>query len=219
MRPRTRAYLRWNDELLLQVRSENVFFSVRPIVLSLALATMFNSTTLSSSRLNVHRRGLLVAPNRPVQSVWLPRRHQRCAVGRGWRVLASAQRRTLPRQAAGAFGDVAKLVFSAAAICCRSMLHRPPPHPPSGSVPSHLFAMLPYITTRYARSVRCASRHISLRRSHWRPRIGSVRTLRCHRVRRFLLTVNDEGYEASSLAKPTVSAQQMPWASFSTARS
>src|SRR5208283_1388503 len=31
------------------------FFSVRPIVLSLALATMFSSTTLSSSRLNVHR--------------------------------------------------------------------------------------------------------------------------------------------------------------------
>src|SRR6202046_2755333 len=49
------AGLRWNDELLLQVRFENVFFSVRPIVLSLALATMFNSTTLSSSRLNVHR--------------------------------------------------------------------------------------------------------------------------------------------------------------------
>ena len=44
-----------NDELLSQVRFENVFFNVRPIVLSLALATMFNSTTLSSSRLNVHR--------------------------------------------------------------------------------------------------------------------------------------------------------------------
>src|SRR5208337_2985119 len=38
-----------------QVRFEKVFFSVRPIVLSLALATMFSSTTLSSSRLNVHR--------------------------------------------------------------------------------------------------------------------------------------------------------------------
>src|SRR3978361_1265092 len=50
-----RIGLRWNDELLFQVRSENVFFSVRPIVLSLALATMFSSTTLSSSRLNVHR--------------------------------------------------------------------------------------------------------------------------------------------------------------------
>src|ERR1700680_2545146 len=49
------AGLWWNDELLFQVRFERVFFSVRPIVLSLALATMFNSTTLSSSRLNVHR--------------------------------------------------------------------------------------------------------------------------------------------------------------------
>src|SRR5208282_16609 len=49
------AGVRRNDELLLQVRFEKVFFSVRPIVLSLALATMFSSTTLSSSRLNVHR--------------------------------------------------------------------------------------------------------------------------------------------------------------------
>src|SRR5208283_1352835 len=49
------AGVRRNDELLPQVRFEKVFFSVRPIVLSLALATMFSSTTLSSSRLNVHR--------------------------------------------------------------------------------------------------------------------------------------------------------------------
>src|SRR5271166_6709311 len=49
------AGVRRNDELLPRVRFEKVFFSVRPIVLSLALATMFSSTTLSSSRLNVHR--------------------------------------------------------------------------------------------------------------------------------------------------------------------
>ena len=34
----------------LQMRLENVFFSVRPIVLSLARSTMFSSTTFSSSR-------------------------------------------------------------------------------------------------------------------------------------------------------------------------
>src|SRR5882672_1001521 len=44
----------WNDKLLIQVRLENVFFSVRPIVLSLACATMFSSTTLSSSSRKVH---------------------------------------------------------------------------------------------------------------------------------------------------------------------
>jgi len=47
--------IRRNDELLFQVRLKEVFFSVRPIVLSLARPTMFNSTTLSSSRRNVHR--------------------------------------------------------------------------------------------------------------------------------------------------------------------
>ena len=40
--------------LLLEMRLEHVFLSVRPIVLSLAFSTMFNSTTFSSSRLNVH---------------------------------------------------------------------------------------------------------------------------------------------------------------------
>src|SRR5215213_6269151 len=50
-----RAGLGRNDELLFQVRFENVFFSVRPIVLSLTRSTIFSSTTLSSSRRNVHR--------------------------------------------------------------------------------------------------------------------------------------------------------------------
>src|SRR5271165_1966119 len=50
-----RIGIRWNDPLLLQVRFERVFFSVRPIVLSLARSTIFNSTTASSSNSNVHR--------------------------------------------------------------------------------------------------------------------------------------------------------------------
>ena len=40
--------------LLFEMRLENVFLSVRPIVLSLAFSTMFSSTTFSSSRLSVH---------------------------------------------------------------------------------------------------------------------------------------------------------------------
>ena len=51
--------LRRDDPLLLQVRLENVFFSVRPIVLSLARSTMFSSTTAVSSSVSVHRRGPL----------------------------------------------------------------------------------------------------------------------------------------------------------------
>src|SRR3954470_24007395 len=50
-----RAGLGRNDELLFQVRFENVFLSVRPIVLSLTRSTIFSATTLSSSRRKVHR--------------------------------------------------------------------------------------------------------------------------------------------------------------------
>src|SRR6185295_17146548 len=45
---------RWNDPLFSQVRFENVFFSVRPIVLSLARLTMPSSTTFSSRRRRDH---------------------------------------------------------------------------------------------------------------------------------------------------------------------
>ena len=47
--------LRRDDPLLLEVRFENVFLSVRPMVLSLARSTMFNSTTAVSSSVSVHR--------------------------------------------------------------------------------------------------------------------------------------------------------------------
>ena len=49
-----RAGLRRDHPLLFEMRLENVFLSVRPIVLSLAFSTIFNSTTFSSSRLSVH---------------------------------------------------------------------------------------------------------------------------------------------------------------------
>ena len=54
VRHECRICLRRNDKLLVQVRLENVFFRVRPIVLSLTRATMFNSTTLSSNSRKVH---------------------------------------------------------------------------------------------------------------------------------------------------------------------
>src|SRR5665213_164898 len=50
-----RAGVRCDDPLVFQVRLEDIFFSVRPIVLSLTRSTMFNSTTLSSSIRSVHR--------------------------------------------------------------------------------------------------------------------------------------------------------------------
>src|SRR6266581_5451025 len=50
-----RAGVRRNHPLLLAMRFENVFFSVRPIVLSLARSTMCSSTTFSSSRRRLQR--------------------------------------------------------------------------------------------------------------------------------------------------------------------
>src|SRR5882757_6574624 len=47
--------VRRDDPLLFQMRLESVFFSVRPIVLSLARSTIFSSTTASSSSCNVQR--------------------------------------------------------------------------------------------------------------------------------------------------------------------
>ena len=49
-----RVGLRRDHPLLFEMRLEKVFLSVRPIVLSLAFSTMFNSTTFSSSRLSIH---------------------------------------------------------------------------------------------------------------------------------------------------------------------
>jgi hypothetical protein len=49
-----RAGVGRNDPLLLQMRLENVFLRVRPMVLSLARSTMCSSTTFSSSRRRLH---------------------------------------------------------------------------------------------------------------------------------------------------------------------
>src|SRR5437870_11732957 len=49
-----RAGVRRNHPLLLEVRCENVFLSVRPIVLSLVFTTILSSTTFSSSRRRLH---------------------------------------------------------------------------------------------------------------------------------------------------------------------
>src|SRR5208282_1303187 len=50
-----RVGVRRDHPLLLQVRFETVFFSVRLIVLSLARSTMLSSTTFSSRSCKVHR--------------------------------------------------------------------------------------------------------------------------------------------------------------------
>src|SRR3954453_6217557 len=47
--------VRGDDPLIFQMRFEKVFFNTRPIVLSLVRSTIFNSTTLSSNSVSVHR--------------------------------------------------------------------------------------------------------------------------------------------------------------------
>src|SRR5208337_2221396 len=54
-RRRSPHWLRRDHPLPIAVRLEGVFLSVRPIVLSLALSTMFNSTTFSSRRRRLQR--------------------------------------------------------------------------------------------------------------------------------------------------------------------
>ena len=65
--------------MVVQVRLENVFLSVRPIVLSLARATMFSSTTLFSSSCSVQRRAPWAASSRPGRSASLRCRRRRSA--------------------------------------------------------------------------------------------------------------------------------------------
>src|SRR5208282_4639597 len=136
------AGVRRNDELLLQVRFEKVFFSVRPIVLSLALATMFSSTTLSSSRLNVHRArpfggseqvsAISLASEAPSKMRGLAEAASACGL---------APPRTLPPQAAGGFGLWSPGWHPRRSRSgCRSRLRRPPRHRPStGCGPSSTF--------------------------------------------------------------------------------
>ena len=54
-RDKGRVGVGWNDPLPIAVGLESVFFSTRPIVLSLAFSTMFSSTTFSSSNRRLQR--------------------------------------------------------------------------------------------------------------------------------------------------------------------
>jgi hypothetical protein len=62
--------VRRDNPLLLQVRPEDVFLSVRPIVLSLARSTILRSTTGSSSNCNVHRLRPLGGSEQAKRSTW-----------------------------------------------------------------------------------------------------------------------------------------------------
>src|SRR5437016_9605004 len=73
------AGVRWNDPLLSQMRLESVFFSVRPIVLSLARSTILSSTTASSDSCNVQRARPAGGLELPTRSTWPRPPHQRCA--------------------------------------------------------------------------------------------------------------------------------------------
>ena len=123
-----RVGIRRNDPLFLQMRLEIVFFSVRPIVLSLARSTMFSSTTVVLQQL---QRPLACDPwaveNRPGRSVSLPRPRQRCAV---WPRPANAcgpgRPRSLLPPAAGGSGNTYRSLVSRASQCgCHSTLRLP----------------------------------------------------------------------------------------------
>src|SRR6202022_4271304 len=97
------AGVRWNDPLLSQMRLESVFFSVRPIVLSLARLTIFSSTTASSSSCNVQRARPAGAWNRPTRSTWPRPPRRRCAASLNLvNACESGRPRTLRPPAAGA---------------------------------------------------------------------------------------------------------------------
>src|ERR1700736_2873608 len=96
------AGVRWNDPLLSQMRLERVFFSVRPIVLSLARLTIFSSTTASSSSCNV-QRARPAAWSRPTRSTWPRPPRRRCSASLNLvNACESGRPRTLLRPAAGA---------------------------------------------------------------------------------------------------------------------
>ena len=99
--------IRRDDPLLLQVRLESVFFSVRPIVLSLARSTMFSSTTALFQQLSASTAcDPSAVRNRPGRSAWLRRRRRRCAVWPSWaNACGSARPRSLPPPVAGGSGQ------------------------------------------------------------------------------------------------------------------
>src|SRR5712691_3381957 len=107
------AGVRWNDPLLSQMRLESVFFSVRPIVLSLA-----RSTTASSSSCNVQRArpaGGLERANAITLASAAPSKMRRLAeCGECLRIRAASNPSSTSRWRV--LATVATLVSSAAAI-------------------------------------------------------------------------------------------------------
>jgi hypothetical protein len=90
--------LRRDDPLLFQVRLENVFLSVRPIVLSLARSTMFSSTTLFSNNRNVQRARPLGGFEQ-AKAISLASRHRKFWEPQAWRAaFGSTQPRSLFHQ-------------------------------------------------------------------------------------------------------------------------
>ena len=89
-----------NHPLLLAMRFEYVFFSVRPIVLSLARSTMCSSTTFSSSRRRLQRANPPGPERGSARSILLLLRRRKSAAGRNWDCMcASTPPRTPPRPA------------------------------------------------------------------------------------------------------------------------
>jgi len=110
--------VRWDDPLLFQMRLERVFFSVRPIVLSLARSTIFSSTTAASSSCKVHRArpagGLEHANAINLASAALSKMRRRAELGECLRRRAASNPSSTSRWRV--LATVSTLVSSAAAI-------------------------------------------------------------------------------------------------------
>src|SRR5882757_7523325 len=138
------AGVRWNDPLLSQMRLESVFFSVRPIVLSLARLTIFSSTTASSSSCNVQRArpaGGLEQANAINLASAAPSKMRRLAeFGECLRI---GRPRTLLRPAAGASSRPCRHWSPAPprSGCRSSPHHRPRRRLSTGSGPSAAFVL------------------------------------------------------------------------------
>ena len=134
-----RQRLRWrpaNHPLLLAMRFENVFFSVRPIVLSLARSTMCSSTTFSSSRRRLH---LAKPPAEEVSAInFASAAPSKIRGRRSWDCICG-QHRLQPflNQLAPVRSTVAMLCPAPRQSGCHSSPRPHPIHPPSrGCAPS-----------------------------------------------------------------------------------
>src|ERR1700756_5050572 len=110
--------VRWDDPLLVQMRLESVFFSVRPIVLSLARSTIFSATTASFNSCNVQRArpagGLEHANAINLASAAPSKMRRRAEFGECLRIRAASNPSSTSRWRV--LATVATLVSSAAAI-------------------------------------------------------------------------------------------------------